>query len=130
MKKRATGLSRAEWGVINICYAVGKATARQIYEASLGEHERQRDYQTVKTLLDRIAAKGFLKVEKVGPVCLFSPVVQRRRALAGAIDDFVRTVLDNSLAPLFQHLHGGRKLSKDEVESLKRLLQKREKGGH
>lgn len=125
MSEKPAALSKAEWGIMNICYQLGRCTARQVYEASIDT--RERDYQTVKTLLDRIAAKGYLKVEKVGPICLFSPSLTKRRALAAAIDDFVSNVLDNSLAPLFQHLHGSGKLSEDELTELKKLLIEKDK---
>jgi len=124
MTKRDRKLSPAEWQVMNLCWKLRKATARQVYEASL--QDRERDYQTVKTLLDRIAAKGYLKVEKLGPLCLFSPAVSRASAVAGAVEDFVATVLDNSVAPLYQHLARNETISEREIELLKDLLKKAE----
>jgi BlaI family transcriptional regulator, penicillinase repressor len=117
-------LSPAEWKVMNLCWKLRKATARQIYEASLKDQER--DYQTVKTLLDRIAAKGYLKVEKLGPLCIFSPVISRASAVAGAVEDFIETVLDNSVAPLYQHLAKSEKIDEQELEAIRDLLRKAE----
>jgi len=109
---------------MNLCWKLRKATARQIYEASLQRQER--DYQTVKTMLDRIAVKGYLKMEKFGPLCIFSPAVTRASVVAGAVEDFVANVLDNSVAPLFQHLAKSETIDEQELEALRNLLRKAE----
>ncbi|HKI86533.1 MAG TPA: BlaI/MecI/CopY family transcriptional regulator [Thermoanaerobaculia bacterium] len=112
-------LSRTEWKVMNACWALGRATARQVHESL---NDRERDYRTVKTLLDRVAAKGYLEVEKLGPLCLYRPAVGHKEALAGAIRDFVGTVLDDRLAPLFLHLGENEELSDEELEAARRML--------
>jgi BlaI family transcriptional regulator, penicillinase repressor len=122
--KTSRKLSPAEWKVMNLCWKLRKATARQIYEASLQRQER--DYQTVKTMLDRIAVKGYLKMEKFGPLCIFSPAVTRASVVAGAVEDFVANVLDNSVAPLFQHLAKSETIDEQELEALRNLLRKAE----
>lgn len=124
MTKRLRKLSPAEWKVMNICWRRRKATARQIYEASLDDQER--DYQTVKTLLDRITGKGYLKMEKLGPLCIYSPTVSRTSIVAGAVEDFVETVLDNSVAPLYQHLAKNEDISEKELAVLRDLLRNTE----
>ncbi len=124
MVKRLRKLSPTEWKVMNLCWKLRKATARQVYEAS--SENQERDYQTVKTLLDRIVAKGYLKMEKLGPLCIFSPAVSRASIVAGAVEDFISTVLDNSVAPLFQHLANSEKIDVQELDALKELLKKSE----
>ncbi len=126
MKSEPQRLSRTEWTLMNICWRLGKSTARQVYEESLDR--RERDYQTVKTLLDRIAAKGYLEIEKLGPLCLYTPIVKRSAALATAIEDFTHTVLDNTLAPVFVHLADSGRLQEEELESLRELLRRHEQG--
>ena len=124
MRSDLQRLSRTEWTLMNICWRLGKSTARQVYEESL-DH-RERDYQTVKTLLDRIGAKGYLKIEKLGPLCLYSPIVARSAALGAAIEDFTRTVLDDTLAPVFVHLANSRQMKEEELDSLRELLRRHE----
>jgi BlaI family penicillinase repressor len=124
MIPKSRKLSPSEWKVMNVCWRLRKATARQIYEAS--SLHGKRDYQTVKTLLDRISGKGYLKMEKLGPLCLFTPTVSRTSAVAAAVEDFVSTVLDNSVAPLFQHLAKNETIDEREMEMLKELLRKTE----
>lgn len=124
---RRPPLSRAEWALMNICWRLGRSTARQVHSEAV--KTKKREYRTIKTQLDRMADKGYLRVEKLGPLCLFRPAVQRGAAVASAIDEFIGTVLDESLAPLFLHLSQEREISPEELESLKRLLRERERGG-
>lgn len=115
-------LSRTEWTIMQICWRLGRATARQVHEASDG----RRDYRTVKTLLDRIAAKGFLRIEKLGRLSLFVPAVTRQRALSEVITDFVDDVLERSVAPLYLHLAKRDDLSPEEVAFFRRQLETQE----
>jgi BlaI family penicillinase repressor len=99
---------------MNLCWKLGKATARQVHEASLSD--KNRDYRTVKTMLDRIAAKGYLEIEKLGPLCLYRPAVSRKTARNSAIQEFFETVLDRSVAPLYLHLAEREDLTDEEIE--------------
>ena len=113
-------LSRTEWTIMQICWRLGRATARQVHEASDG----RRDYRTVKTLLDRMAAKGFLRVEKLGRLSLFVPAVARSRALSEVVTTFVDDILERSVAPLYLHLAERDDLSPEEIAFFRRQLEK------
>jgi BlaI family penicillinase repressor len=132
MPRQVPELSKAEWLVMNECWRLGRSTARQIFEEAPARKAWR--YQTVKTMLDRLVIKGYLKREKLGPLCLFEPAVPRETAVSRSIDTFWDTVLGRTLAPLFAHIAPDR-LEPDEVASLKRLIrehegrQKKEKGG-
>jgi predicted transcriptional regulator len=117
---------KTEWTNMKQCWRLEKATARQVHEASLAD--RKREYATVKTLLDRIVAKGYLVVEKVGPVKVYRPSVSRERAVRSAIAEFVDNVLDSSIAPLYLHLSMRDDLSAQEIAFFRRQLDKLEKG--
>lgn len=105
---------------MNHCWRLGQCTARQVWEKTLDE--RERDYQTVKTLLDRMVVKGYLEMEKLGPLCLFTPKVSRKEATSVAIRDFIDIVLDHSLDPLVAHLTDQRELSEDDLAALRSVL--------
>ena len=124
MKKKRIDLSKTEWSIMNICWEKGKASARVIYEETL--KQKKRGYQTVKTMLDRLVGKGYLEREKFGPIWLYEPVVSRSKVMAREIDSFVSTVLDNTFAPLFARLAEKEKLSHEEIEALKKLIEEHE----
>jgi len=119
-------LSPTEWTVMNICWRLGPATAREVHRQSLAD--RARDYRTVKTLLDRIVEKGYLRVEKRDGTNVYVPVAARRRTVAAALDDFVDRVLDRKLAPLYLHLAERDDLSEEEAEFFRRQLERMEAG--
>lgn len=114
-------LSRSEWRIMNHCWRLGQCTARQVWEVS--RETRKRDYQTIKTQLDRIAAKGYLTVEKLGPLCLYTPAVKRRRAVTKAVDEFFDVVLDRALEPLVVQLTHSAELSDEEQAQIRDILE-------
>jgi len=120
MPQQRSDLSKTEWMLMNICWKKGKVSARDIYEETL--KEKKRGYQTVKTMLDRMAAKRYLEREKFGPIWLYKPAVSRSQVVTGEIDSFVGTVLDHTFAPLFAHFAEKENLSRDEIEALKKLI--------
>ena len=120
MHKNKSKLSRTEWTLMKICWEKGQVSARVIYEETL--KEKKRGYQTVKTMLDRIVGKGYLEREKFGPIWLYKPAVPGSKE----IDAFVNTVLDNTFAPLFARLAEQEKLSREEIEALKKLIEQHE----
>jgi predicted transcriptional regulator len=112
--------------MMNLCWRLGTATARQVHEQAVAR--KVREYRTIKTMLDRIAAKGYLKVEKVGPVRVYTPIVERSAAVKNAIEDFVVNVLDNSVAPVLVHLADTDRISDQDVERLKALVADNDEG--
>jgi BlaI family penicillinase repressor len=118
-------LSKTEWSIMGICWRQGKCTARQVYEESL--QQRRRSYQTVKTMLDRLAEKGYLQKEKLGALWLYQPTITRSKLVARAVESFVETVLDNAVAPLFVHVAKRVSLTPEELDELKQLVRQAEK---
>ena len=104
---------------MQICWRLGRATARQVHEASDGP----RDYRTIKTLLDRMAAKGFLRLEKLGRLSLFVPAVARSRALSEVVTAFIDDVLERSVTPLYLHLAERDDLTPEEIAFFRRQLE-------
>ena len=122
MVKKLEGLSKNEWALMKICWEKGEVPARVIYDESL--KSKKREYQTIKTMLDRLVDKGYLTSRRFGPMLLFKPAVSRARILTKAIDSFVDTVLDNTLAPLFTHFVKNEKLDPEELDALEELIRK------
>lgn len=117
-------LSRTEWSIMSICWRLGKATARQVYEETLSQ--KRRSYQTVKTMLDRLAEKGYLERERLGPLWLYRPAISRSKLVGRAVENFIETVLDNTFAPLLVHVSKRTDLTEDELRELKELVRNAE----
>ena len=126
MPRKRPELSRTEWQIMNICWRKGRVSARVIYEETL--REKERGYQTVKTMLDRLVEKTYLRREKFGPIWLYEPSVPRAAVAAREIESFVGTVLDHTVAPLFVYFAGKEKLSAGELAALRKLVEEQEDG--
>ena len=119
MEKKIGELGRTEWALMKICWKKGKSSARVIFEESL--KEKQRSYHTVKTILDRLVKKDYLEREKFGPIWLYSPKVSETSIASRVTDDFIKTVLDNTIAPVFLYIVKNKKYS-NQIEELRRLI--------
>ena len=115
-------LSKSEWAVMHISWKLGEASARDIHEESLSG--KKREYQTIKTMLDRLTEKGYLTRRKFGPLWLFKPAVSRAKIRMLAIEDFISTALDDTVAPLFAYFARKERLTDEEVEELEKLIEK------
>jgi predicted transcriptional regulator len=118
MNKR---MSDIELQLFKICIELGEATARQVYDELLKVHPKK--YMTIKTELDRIYLKGYLKRRKLGPIYLYTPTISKSHFVSGAVEDLVKNVLDNNVSPLLTFLiKNKKKISEDELNHLKQLI--------
>ena len=113
-------LSEAEWKVMKAVWALRKASVRDVHER-LGARERWA-YNTVRTLLERLCAKGYLRAEKSSNLYIYQPTKTRRSVSAQALWSFVEKVFDGAVGPLVTQLIEDRKLSGDELAALHALL--------
>ncbi len=121
MQKKIGELGKSEWALMKICWKLGKSSGKDIYEESRKESERH--YQTVKTILDRLVEKDYLEREKFGPIWLYSTKVSETLVTSSAIDDFLKTALNNTITPIFSHIVKKKKKYQYDIKELKRLIE-------
>ena len=125
---RAGKLSPSEFTLMEALWAMGRGTATDAQQAL--EAGRGWAYSTVKTMLDRLVAKGHVKARRVGNVYEYSPKTQRPTVVQRAIDDVAKRLLGGSVAPVIERLIEQRKLTLEEAKELRKLLDDyTEKGG-
>lgn len=90
-KRSEERLSPSEWQIMCICWKLGRANAREILREDL--KKRTRDYRTILTFVSRMAAKGFLHVEKEGNTNFYTPAMPREKGLQLEIDRFFNEVV-------------------------------------
>ena len=78
---------------------------------------------TVKTLLNRLLNKGAISAMKEGRRYLYAPRVQRDAWLLEESSSLLERLFDGRVAPLVAHFSQHRKLSRDDVAELRRLLE-------
>jgi predicted transcriptional regulator len=77
---------------------------------------------TILTMMERLRKKGYLIRDESEPVFRYSPNEENQEALKGLVGDFVARALGGSLAPFVSYVVDSGKLSPDEVESLRKLV--------
>jgi predicted transcriptional regulator len=113
-------LTDAEWKVMKEVWTLKKTNVREVFEA-LQDSEGWA-YNTVRTLMERLAAKGHLTTKKVGNMYFYTPARSRSSVSAQALWDFVDKVFDGAAGPLVSYAVQEKKLTGEELDALRRLL--------
>lgn len=117
-------LTRAEWTIIKAVWEYEPCAAPAIQEKLFQRTEWT--YSTVRTLLDRMAAKGLLKAEKVRNQTLYRSAVTRKQAQRGELLYALKHAFNGALAPMVQCLLDTKDISHEELEQVKRLIAEHE----
>ena len=119
----APQISDAEWEVMKTVWEAGPLTAGEVVRRlEAGTRWKPR---TIKTLLARLVRKGAVRVEAVegSPrTYLYRAAVSRDACARQETRSFLSRVFDGDLAPALLHFLHGASLSKDEIDQLKRIL--------
>jgi len=83
---------------------------------------------TVKTLLNRLLNKGALQAHREGRRYLYEPLAAREDWEQGESLSLLDRVFGGRLSPLVAHFSAQRKLSPEDAEALRRLLQEHDDG--
>jgi BlaI family transcriptional regulator, penicillinase repressor len=118
-------ISDLEWEVMKVLWAESPLTAVAVIE-KLQAQDASWHPQTARTLLHRLTRKGALAFQQAGLAYLYSPACTEAECAAAASESFLDRVFGGSLAPMLAHVVQHRKLSRKEIEQLKRILDGKE----
>lgn len=113
-------LTEAEWSVIKAIWENQPCTAPEIQarlEATTGW-----TYSTVRTLMDRMVAKGLLSSQKDGKMTVFRSLISREQAQSGELLYALKHAFDGALTPFVQCLLDTRGLTEQELDELDALI--------
>ncbi len=92
--------------------------------------ERNWAYSTVKTLVRRLVAKGWVEYERVGNSFLYRSAAPRAEAVRSAVREFSDRVLDGVLSPFVACFSEEKDLTPDDVAQLEEIIRRhRSEGG-
>jgi BlaI family penicillinase repressor len=121
-KRASAELTEAEWAIMKVVWEHGPCAAGTVQEA-LAEC-RDWAYSTVKTTMDRMATKGFLRIEKIRNLQLFRSCISEVEAKRGEFRRMLKRAFDGALTPMMQFLIEHEGLSKAESQQLRKLVRK------
>mgnify|MGYP006441770829 CR=1 FL=1 len=121
-------LANAELGVMNLLWRDDQLTARQIRD-ELYPDASKAQHGTVQKLLQRLEDKGFVQRDKSLSVHLFSAAISRQTYAGRQLESLAETLTAGSFAPLITHLVETRKISGDEIDRIRDILNQHEAQG-
>lgn len=113
-------ISDAEAVVMQVIWERGSLATEDIISA-LQRRAKWSD-STVKTLLNRLLNKGALSATKDNRRFVYSAVLTKEEWLATESDGFLDRVFGGRVAPLVSYFSQHKKLAKDDIAELKRLI--------
>jgi len=113
-------LSKGEMEVARALWDLKQATVREVFESF--PDSRGIDFTTVQTYLRRLEKKGYIKVRLEGRTRVYSPRVKPRTVIRETVDDLVDRLFAGETFPLMQHLIEDRNISRDDLDTLKSML--------
>jgi len=122
-RKRARDLpqiSDAELIVMKVVWEKAPVTANQVVEKL--ESRKHWKPKTIHTLLSRLVRKGALDYDKQGREHHFRPLVDAAEYVHAASRSFLSRFFDGEVAPFLACLLEREKLSREEIEELRRIL--------
>jgi BlaI family penicillinase repressor len=125
MKKASIELTEAEWTIIKAVWAAEPCSAPDIQEKL--RSKTGWTYSTVRTLMDRMVAKGLLSAGKVRHLTLFRSAVTREQAQRSELLYALKHAFNGALTPMVQCLLDTGEVSARELAQLEALIKARKK---
>ncbi|MCT4563916.1 MAG: BlaI/MecI/CopY family transcriptional regulator [Maledivibacter sp.] len=119
-------ISDSEWQVMKVLWKKSPLTAAEIIDKLQPETKWNR--KTIHTLISRLVKKQVLGIQKQNPY-IYYPLIEEKLCMKEETKSFLEKVYDGSLQLLMANFLRNEKLSKQEIQSLKKLLDESEYGG-
>ncbi len=125
MKKKKTDrmLTEVELELMSIVWRLEECVVRDVLEAL--PPERDVTYTTVAKMMSILEEKGVLKSEKGERTHTFRPVLSRDHYEKRALNHVTEKLFDGNPSSMVMRLLDDSRISTDELEAIRQLLQKR-----
>lgn len=117
-------ISEAEWEIVKILWDKPQITAREVMERL--DKSIDWKFNTVKTLLWRLVEKKAVGFDKVKRTYYYYPLVDKQECAKVETQSFLKRVFDGSLSLMMENFLKYEKVSKKEIDELKKMLEEDE----
>ena len=119
MTRQQPKLARLELQILEVLWALGKASIREIQEKF---PEPQPAYTTIQTTVYRLESKGAVRrVRKISNAHIFEPLVARDFARHRLLDEIL-SLFGGRAQPMMAQLAEAGKLTLDDVRELEKTI--------
>jgi len=121
MPRPPQDVTDAELAILNVLWDRGKATVRELAE-ELYDKSSASQHATVQKLLERLEGKGCVSRDRDSWPHTFEPAIAREDLIGRQLQQTADKLCDGSLQPLLTHLVKAGRLSAEDRQSLRSLL--------
>jgi predicted transcriptional regulator len=122
LAKKPADVTETELAILDVIWDRGTSEIREIVEAIYSEHTQAR-HMTVKSLLERLADKGYVESDTSRFAHRFSALVSREQYVGQQLQKLADSHFDGSLAPMLLALVGRVKLSRKERDAIRKIIE-------
>src|SRR5688572_16315406 len=125
-KKQQPKPTEKELEILQILWSKGPSAVKDVHEAMGGD--TTNGYTTILKLLQIMHEKGLVTRQKSGKLHLYKAVPSQENTRQQIIDKMIDTVFEGSAMQLVVSALGNKKSSKEELQEIKKYLEKLEGG--
>ena len=115
-------ISEAEYEVMKIVWKYAPVSTNEITEKLL--RTTAWSPKTIQTLIKRLVAKGALTYEKQSRMFVYTPLINENEYVRQESSSFLKRFYDGNITTMLSAYITDEKLSKEEIEQLRSILEK------
>lgn len=127
MAKNAPHITAAELRVLKVLWEIGSGAVRDVKDRLAKQGGHPPAYTTVMTLMNQLAAKGVLSVDRRRQPFVYEPAVKRESVLRQRLQQFIQTVFDGQAGELVLRLVEEGELSAADLRRIEERIEQRER---
>ena len=120
-------LSDLQFAVMRVIWSRGEATVVDVHTAL--QRERGLAMTTVATVLSRLEKRGLVKHRSAGRQYVYQATVTESQVRRSMIRDLTERLFEGDVTELVHHLLSERDISAGDLETVKRLIEEKERKG-
>ncbi len=120
-------VTAAELRLLKVLWKLGSGAVRDVLSELEKEAGDAPAYTTVMTLMNQLAAKGALEVDKSRQPYIYAPAVQREQVLGQRLRQFLSQVFDGQAGELVLHLVEEANLSPADLRRIEEQIEQKER---
>ncbi|MBP2078263.1 penicillinase repressor BlaI [Oceanobacillus polygoni] len=125
MSKHIPNISEAEWEVMNVLWERAPQTANEVI-SSLQEKTDWKP-KTVRTLLDRLAQKEVVGINKNQKIYTFYPIYSQEECQRAETQSFIKRIYGGTVKSMLVQFMEEESLTEEDIKELRTVLNKNQK---
>lgn len=124
--KSIDDLGELQKAIMETVWDLGEATARQVLERVSGD--KNLAYTSVLSIIQRLEKYGWLKHRIDGRAYIYQPVIPREQEATRSLRQFIERVFHGNTQLLLQHLIEDEDFTPEDLQALKKMIDKKKRG--